>query len=231
MPTNVDTADSIKPADVGTRVPAALRNSASWSLAQLDSAIRASVNAALARTKIEALTLRGYWLLEAIDTDTGIAQTELSETLGMDRSDMVRLIDTLEAAGLVTRTRDANDRRRQLITLTDDGKATRASLRRSIRRAERAAVVQSESYARNALIALLTHADAEAEVESEAEAEPETEVAAEPKAEVEAEPETKPEPEPKPEFEKSKKKSKKKKKKKKKKAEKAAKAEKKDADK
>nr|WP_120491737.1 MarR family winged helix-turn-helix transcriptional regulator [Corynebacterium lactis] len=134
--------------------PTALRKSASWCLSQLDSAIRSSVQATLARTNIEALSLRGYWVLEAIADGLGMAQTELSAVLGMDRSDMVRLIDNLEKSGLVTRTRDRNDRRRQLISLTDEGETARVSLRRSLRRAERAAIAGCSAEVRTLLASL-----------------------------------------------------------------------------
>lgn len=134
--------------------PAALRKSASWCIAQLDSMVRTSVNAALARTQIESMTIRGYWVLEAIADGGDMAQTELSALLGMDRSDMVRLIDSLEAADLVARTRDAKDRRRQLIALTESGNTTRASLRRSLRRAERAAVADCSPEVRTLLASL-----------------------------------------------------------------------------
>lgn len=134
--------------------PAALRKSASWCLAQLDAAVRTSVNAALGRTQIESISIRGYWVLEAIADGGDMAQTELSALLGMDRSDMVRLIDSLESANLVERTRDSKDRRRQLIALTETGNTTRASLRRSLRRAERAAVSECAPEVRALLASL-----------------------------------------------------------------------------
>ncbi|MFO6450106.1 MarR family winged helix-turn-helix transcriptional regulator [Corynebacterium amycolatum] len=134
--------------------PAALRKSASWCLAQLDAAVRTSVNAALDRTQIESISIRGYWVLEAIADGGDMAQTELSALLGMDRSDMVRLIDSLESANLVERTRDSKDRRRQLIALTETGNTTRASLRRSLRRAERAAVAECAPEVRALLASL-----------------------------------------------------------------------------
>ena len=140
--------------------PAALRKSASWCLAQLDAAVRASVNATLGRTQIESISIRGYWVLEAIADGGDMAQTELSALLGMDRSDMVRLIDSLESANLVERTRDAKDRRRQLIALTEAGNTTRASLRRSLRRAERAAVAECSPEVRVLLASLADDSDA-----------------------------------------------------------------------
>lgn len=134
--------------------PAALRKSASWCITRLDAAVRASVNTALTRTQIKAISIRGYWILEAIADGGEMAQTELSALLGMDRSDMVRLIDSLESANLVARTRDAKDRRRQLIALTDTGNAMRTSLRRALRRAERAAVADCPPEVRAMLASL-----------------------------------------------------------------------------
>lgn len=147
--------------------PAALRKSASWCIAQLDTMVRTSVNAALARTQIESMTIRGYWVLEAIADGGDMAQTELSALLGMDRSDMVRLIDSLEAADLVARTRDAKDRRRQLIALTEAGNTTRASLRRSLRRAERAAVAECSPEVRALLASLADGSAADQAVRSD----------------------------------------------------------------
>lgn len=146
--------------------PAALRKSASWCLAQLDVAVRASVNAALGRTQIESISIRGYWVLEAIADGGDMAQTELSALLGMDRSDMVRLIDSLESANLVERTRDSKDRRRQLIALTETGNTTRASLRRSLRRAERAAVAECAPEVRALLASLADDSAASPETDS-----------------------------------------------------------------
>ena len=147
-------------------VPAALRKSASWCLTQLDAAVRISVNAALGRTQIESMSIRGYWVLEAIADGGDMAQTELSALLGMDRSDMVRLIDSLESANLVARTRDANDRRRQLIALTEAGNTIRASLRRSLRRAERAAVAECPPEVRALLSSLADDSDTSLDTKS-----------------------------------------------------------------
>ena len=166
--TKASTKSKCKPGSAGDPAvaPAALRKSASWCLAQLDAAVRASVNAALGRTQIESISIRGYWVLEAIADGGDMAQTELSALLGMDRSDMVRLIDSLESANLVERTRDAKDRRRQLIALTEAGNTTRASLRRSLRRAERAAVAECSPEVRALLASLADDSDASPETDT-----------------------------------------------------------------
>ena len=46
-------------------------------------------------------------------------QGELADYLGLDRSSVVRLIDTLEAHGLVERQEDPDDRRAKRIVLTE----------------------------------------------------------------------------------------------------------------
>lgn len=60
------------------------------------------------------------------------SQQEAAQRLGIDRTTMVALLDTLEGKGLVSRHPHADDRRRNVVELTDAGqdtlrRATRAS--------------------------------------------------------------------------------------------------------
>ncbi|MGW1408424.1 MarR family winged helix-turn-helix transcriptional regulator [Streptomyces sp. NPDC002403] len=48
-------------------------------------------------------------------------QRELASRLGIDRSDIVKIVDDLAVAGLVDRARDTGDRRRVTVTATPDG--------------------------------------------------------------------------------------------------------------
>jgi DNA-binding MarR family transcriptional regulator len=57
------------------------------------------------------------------------SQKELSDAMGLDPSDVVGLIDILEAAGLVARERDETDRRRYAIVLTPLGRERAQELR------------------------------------------------------------------------------------------------------
>ncbi|MEE1766963.1 MarR family winged helix-turn-helix transcriptional regulator [Streptomyces sp. JV185] len=50
-------------------------------------------------------------------------QRELASRLGIDRSDIVKIVDDLAVAGLVDRARDTGDRRRVTVTATPDGRA------------------------------------------------------------------------------------------------------------
>ncbi len=49
-------------------------------------------------------------------------QNTLAEAVGIEGASLVRLIDELEASGLVTRVPDASDRRANVVTLTDKGR-------------------------------------------------------------------------------------------------------------
>ncbi|MFB9908516.1 MarR family winged helix-turn-helix transcriptional regulator [Allokutzneria oryzae] len=73
----------------------------------------------------------GLWqfaVLAAV-ADTGpAAQREIGDSLGLDPSDLARLMDELLTADLVARERDTADRRRYRVTLTTTG---RAALRRA----------------------------------------------------------------------------------------------------
>lgn len=51
------------------------------------------------------------------------AQRDISARLRIDPSDLVAFVDDLERAGLAIRERDRTDRRRYLVSLTDEGRA------------------------------------------------------------------------------------------------------------
>lgn len=56
-------------------------------------------------------------------------QRELAARLSIDRSDVVKIVDGLGAAGLVDRARDTADRRRVTVTVTPAGRALLESLK------------------------------------------------------------------------------------------------------
>jgi DNA-binding MarR family transcriptional regulator len=51
-----------------------------------------------------------------------VSQRELATLMGIDPSDLVGVVDILEAAGFVSRERDPADRRRRLLAVTADGR-------------------------------------------------------------------------------------------------------------
>ena len=63
------------------------------------------------------------------------SQLQVAQRLGVDRTTMVSLLDTLEEKGLVSRHPDAEDRRRNVVELTEAGRDT---LRRGTRASDEA---------------------------------------------------------------------------------------------
>lgn len=55
---------------------------------------------------------------------TPMRQKDLAASLGLDGSSVVRLLDALQAAGLITRREEDGDRRAKAIVLTPQGQAT-----------------------------------------------------------------------------------------------------------
>lgn len=65
---------------------------------------------------------REYGVLTLIEERGPQSQQRIGERLQIDRTTMVAIIDSLERAGLVTRVRDPEDRRRYAVTLSDRGR-------------------------------------------------------------------------------------------------------------
>ncbi|GAB3270218.1 MarR family transcriptional regulator [Sinomonas notoginsengisoli] len=80
-------------------------------------------------------------VIRIIGRSPGISQRELAGRLGSVQSRVVALIDRLEGAGFVTRTRSAADRRVQELQLTEPGAGLLRSLRRAAE-AQEAAIVE-----------------------------------------------------------------------------------------
>ncbi|GII82214.1 hypothetical protein Ssi03_02040 [Sphaerisporangium siamense] len=75
---------------------------------------------------------RDFVVLDTLADQDGYSQQDLAEKLGINRTIMVRLIDRLEEAGHVTRTRNPANRRSYVLTLTPAGRAARDAMRRPV---------------------------------------------------------------------------------------------------
>jgi DNA-binding MarR family transcriptional regulator len=91
-------------------------------------------------------------LLEGSAPET---QAEIADALGYDRGTLVGLLDELEEQKLVERKRDPDDRRRQLVRITADGKRTLGKLRALARRLEDEFLAPLDAEQREQLHALL----------------------------------------------------------------------------
>ncbi|MFB9468460.1 MarR family winged helix-turn-helix transcriptional regulator [Nonomuraea salmonea] len=84
------------------------------------------------------------------------AQREVGDRLGLDPSDMVRLMDGLIAAGLAVRDRDPADRRRYRLTLTPAGRDALTRARALVTEVERETLAPLTDAERRQLHALVT---------------------------------------------------------------------------
>lgn len=117
-------------------LPEALIQSPSFQIERIRRATKDEVETALTQ---RGTTMREFWVLTCT-MEHAASQTQLSELLAIDASDMVRLIDSLETHGWVARERDAKDRRRQIIIPTKKGRKVQAELAALVSSAEERAL-------------------------------------------------------------------------------------------
>ena len=72
------------------------------------------------RVKALGLTRSQWWVLTHLYRADGVTQTELAETLEIEKPTLGRLLDRLEAKGWVRRDHDARDRRAWRVFLSDE---------------------------------------------------------------------------------------------------------------
>ena len=94
-------------------------------------------SASLAMTKLYkplldelGLTYPQYLALLVLWEQDGVTVSELGDRLSLDSGTLTPLLKRLEAAGLVSRLRDAADERRVLIRLTADGRKLKSRAQR-----------------------------------------------------------------------------------------------------
>jgi DNA-binding MarR family transcriptional regulator len=78
------------------------------------------------------LLLPHFSVLAALDDIGPLAQHELADRLGINRSHLVRYVDELEDREAVRRERDPQDRRRQVVSLTPAGRTLVEQMRTPI---------------------------------------------------------------------------------------------------
>lgn len=109
----------------------------------------------------EGLRLSHYAALTALSDFGPLVQGELADRLAVDRAHMVGHLDDLERLGLVARTRDPEDRRRMIVTLTAEGAARLPSLHAAAQRSQRDLLDVLSNRERQSLVDLLARVLAE----------------------------------------------------------------------
>lgn len=78
----------------------------------------------LSSTELEPLGIRPreWAALNCLDERHGLSQREVANLLGVDRTTMVALVDELQAKGWVDRRPQPDDRRKNIVGLTGQGR-------------------------------------------------------------------------------------------------------------
>ena len=100
-------------------LPAALRNRTSFVLIKLAALARQQCAGQLAAV---GLSQHQHAILCCLDEYGRAGQKDIATRLGIDGGDIVAFVDGLQQAGLITRERDARDRRRQILGITATGR-------------------------------------------------------------------------------------------------------------
>jgi DNA-binding MarR family transcriptional regulator len=74
---------------------------------------------------------RDFVVLDALAGEDAASQQDLGHRIDVNRTTMVKLIDRLQSAGYVTRTRNPANRRTYVLSLTDSGRTTLEHMRQA----------------------------------------------------------------------------------------------------
>ncbi|WP_197093544.1 MarR family winged helix-turn-helix transcriptional regulator [Nonomuraea sp. SBT364] len=82
------------------------------------------------------VSMWGYAVLGALDDGSVRTQAALADAIGADKTRIIGTLDTLQAAGLITREPDPRDRRARILAITGAGREIRRSVRAEIQAGE-----------------------------------------------------------------------------------------------
>jgi MarR family transcriptional regulator, lower aerobic nicotinate degradation pathway regulator len=107
--------------------PTRLANRATWLVSRLYARASGLLNAGF---EAHHSGLRGYHyrLLAALEEWGPTSQADLGRSTGLDRSDVTNALNDLQSRGLVTRSVDPTHRRRNIVTINQNGTAILAEL-------------------------------------------------------------------------------------------------------
>ena len=108
----------------------AVRSASSLLIAQLGRGMRRRIEQAVAPT---GLRPRELLALQHLQERGPSAQQTLAELVGVDATNLVAVLNSLEDAGLIDRRRNRADRRRAIIALSEKGERLLADLDRALR--------------------------------------------------------------------------------------------------
>ncbi|WP_190136918.1 MarR family winged helix-turn-helix transcriptional regulator [Streptomyces longispororuber] len=133
--------------------PSAIRTLPSWLLGRAAARGRALVADALAE---QGMKMWHHVVLAAVADLGPVAQAELGRSVSLDPKDMVGVLNDLQDAGLVERTPDPRDRRKNAVTITPQGHRTLRHCARAAHRANKELLAPLEEEERDHFMDMLT---------------------------------------------------------------------------
>ncbi|MEV0118909.1 MarR family winged helix-turn-helix transcriptional regulator [Streptomyces sp. NPDC050844] len=133
--------------------PSGIRTLPSWLLGRAAARGRGLVAEALAE---EDMKMWHHVVLSAVADQGPVAQAALGRSIQLDPKDLVGVINDLQDAGLVVRAPDPTDRRKNAITITEDGERTLDRCAEAARRANNELLAPLSATERKQFLALLT---------------------------------------------------------------------------
>lgn len=119
--------------DDGVRPPARLRDLTSWQVSKAS-----TLGSRLTARRMPLSARSDFAVLAALEEYGPLSQAEIGRRLALDRNDVNGVLNRLQEQGRVRREVDGTDRRRNVVTLTRDGRAHLGQLQ------EHADAVQAE---------------------------------------------------------------------------------------
>src|SRR3954447_4544092 len=106
------------------RPPTALRHLVSWQAGRV-----ATIGARLTAQHMPLEARSDYAVLASLDEYGALSQADLGRVLGLDRNNVNGIVVRLDADGMITRSPDPSDRRRNVVTITTDGRSRLSELK------------------------------------------------------------------------------------------------------
>ncbi|MFI5684226.1 MarR family winged helix-turn-helix transcriptional regulator [Streptomyces sp. NPDC051636] len=130
----------------------AIRSLPSWLLGRAAARGRALVAEALAA---QGMKMWHHVVLSAVRDLAPVAQADLGRGIGLDPKDLVGVLNDLQAAGLVVRAPDPRDRRKNAVSLTDEGAGLLTRCEKAAREANDALLAPLSAAERDQFMTLL----------------------------------------------------------------------------
>ncbi|MER6037123.1 MULTISPECIES: MarR family winged helix-turn-helix transcriptional regulator [unclassified Streptomyces] len=131
----------------------AIRALPSWVLGRAAARGRALVADALAA---EGMKMWHHVVLSAVRDLAPVAQADLGRGVGLDAKDLVGVLNDLQSAGFVLRAPDPKDRRKNAVSLTEDGARLLVRCEKAAREANDELLAPLSTTERDQFMGLLT---------------------------------------------------------------------------